>query len=155
MKSIILSNYIKDNSSVCNTQDLRYDEIIEIHDWNIGKRQQINESFYPLPVTERMILRNSPFCETTLFETMEYQQNMNEIRGSRIRETYTCLPVRKDPGTWPRNYKRLLKAQISSKYDVTSESGLWAFRGLFHDYHFHMAEKFLVKVLPQNRHFML
>ena len=60
-----------------------------------------------------------------------------------------------------KKLERLLKTQILSKYDVTSKSRsrvftekfLHLFGDYFHDYYFHMAEKFLVKVLRQNRHF--
>ena len=109
LKSIILSNYIKDKSSVCNTQELRYDEIIEIHEWNIGKRQQINELFYPLPVTERMILRNSPFCETTLFETMDIKKiwMKSEVQGSeRHIPVYPLERIREPDQETTRDYLR-------------------------------------------------
>ena len=70
-ENIILIGYIKDKSSISNTQKLRFDKIIEIHHRNLWKRQQIIELFYTVSVPERMVSRNSLFYERTMFETMD------------------------------------------------------------------------------------
>ena len=159
-ENIILIGYIKDKSSISNTQKLRFDKIIEIHHWNLRKRQQIIDLFYTVSVPERMVSRNSLFYERKLFETMDINKIWMKLE---IQQPERHIAVYRLERIWEpeKKLERLLKAQILRKYDVTSKSRsrvfteqfLHLFGDYFHDYYFHMAEKFLVKVLRQNRHF--
>ena len=120
-ENIILIGYIKDKSSISNTQKLRFDKIIEIHHWNLWKRQQIIDLFYTVSVPERMVSRNSLFYERKLFETMDINKIWMKLE---IQQPERHIAVYRLERIWEpeKKLERLLKAQILRKYDVTSKS---------------------------------
>ena len=172
-KHIIPSGYVTDKDGICKAQKLINDEIIERDDLNCieegaGSRIVLHTTcaakrdfrqFLVLSTDTDVVMYNLAYSH--VYKTM----NVDKI-GVKfgIHEHQRHIPVHhlaESLGT--EKSRALVKAHILTGYDVTSKIGSksaafkacpekysYDFGEEFHDYHFQMAGKYLVKVIEPN-----